>query len=113
MLQISGIWLDVMRMGLEANNHQDDAEWWIERQKEIEFAFGVLAGLGLANRNSRAEDGTAVWSPSRSMKRLHRFSWRYYGYRQSRDEHLQASLAMQTACRDESFSKELNQDGAG
>jgi hypothetical protein len=34
MLQISGIWADVMRMGLQRENHQPDAEWWIEHQKK-------------------------------------------------------------------------------
>jgi hypothetical protein len=27
LIQISGIWTDVMRMGLEADNNQNDAEW--------------------------------------------------------------------------------------
>jgi hypothetical protein len=101
MLQISGIWADVMRMGLQGDNDKPDNQWWIEHQKEIEFAFGVLAGLGLAHESGTAEDGTVVWTPSRTMKRLHRYSRFYYGYREARDKHLQANLAMEKACLDD------------
>jgi hypothetical protein len=86
-----------MRMGLHGKNYQPDAEWWIEHQKEIEFAFGVLAGLGLAGRIGQRQDGTVLWTPSRTMKRLHR----HYRYREARDNHLQANLAMESACHDD------------
>jgi hypothetical protein len=99
MLQISGIWADVMRMGLQGKNYQPDAEWWLEHEKEIEFAFGVLAGLGLAKRNGPVKDGTVVWTPSRTMKRLH--SHLHYGYRHARDKHLQANLVMEKACQND------------
>jgi hypothetical protein len=64
-----------MRMGLEADNNQNDAEWWLERQKEIAFALKVLAGLGLANQGGQTKDGKVMWSPSNPMKRLHRHGW--------------------------------------
>jgi hypothetical protein len=101
MLEISGIWTDVMRTGPQGDNHQSDAEWWLAHQKEIEFAFGVLSGLGLANPSGKADDGTVSWKPSRSMKRLHRYSRLHYDYRHARDKHLQANLAMQNACQDD------------
>ena len=97
MLQISGIWIDVMRMAFGDDNHQSDAEWWLAHQKEIEFAFGVLSGLGLANASRKDEDGAVLWQSSRSMKRLHRYSRLHYRYRHARDERLQAGLAMQNA----------------
>jgi len=97
MLQISGIWADVMRMGVQPHVNQDDAEWWIEHQKEIKFAFGVLAGLGLANQGETLEDGTIAWSPSRLMKRIHR-EWQFYRYRHARDERLQAIVALKNPC---------------
>jgi hypothetical protein len=70
-------------------------------QKEIEFAFGVLSGLGIANASGKDEDGAVLWQPSRSMKRLHRYSRLHYRYRHARDERLQASLAMQNAGQDD------------
>ena len=101
MLQISGIWIDVIRIAFDDDNHQSDAEWWLAHQKEIEFAFGVLSGLGLANVSGKDEDGTVLWQPSRSMKRLHRYSRLHYRYRHARDERLHASLAMQDASQDD------------
>jgi hypothetical protein len=75
LIQISGIWADVMRKGLEADNNQSDAEWWLEHQKEITFAFRVLAGLGLAYQRGQTKDRKVVWVPSDPMKRLHRYGW--------------------------------------
>jgi hypothetical protein len=95
LIQISGIWADVMRMGIEADNNQTDAEWWLGHQKEIAFAFKVLAGLGLANQRGQTKDGKVVWVPSNPMKRLHRLGWQYYRYRDARDKGLQADLAFQ------------------
>ena len=71
LIQISGIWADVMRIGLEADNNQNDSEWWLEHQAEIAFALKVLAGLGLANQGGQTKDGKVVWNPSNPMKRLH------------------------------------------
>jgi hypothetical protein len=93
MLLISGIWADVMRMGVQEDNGRDDAEMWISHQKEIEFVFGVLAGLGLARRGSTADNGSVVWLPSNRMKQIHRFSRLHYDYRRVRDEHLQNVVA--------------------
>jgi hypothetical protein len=95
LIQISGIWTDVMRVGLEADNNQSDAEWWLDHQKEIAFAFKVLAGLGLANQRGQTKEGRAVWTPSNPMKRLHRYNWQYYRYRDARDKRLQAHLDFQ------------------
>jgi hypothetical protein len=100
LLQISGIWADVMRMWLEADNSQPDAEWWLEHQKAIAFALKVLAGLGLANQGGKTKDGKVVWTPSKPMKRLYR-NWRYYRYLSARDKHLQIDLAFQYALLDD------------
>src|SRR3984893_19426487 len=97
LLQISGIWADVMRMWLVADNSQPDAEWWLEHQAEIAFALKVLAGLGLANQGGQTKDGKVVWNPSNPMKRLHRHGWQYYRYRNAPDKRLQADLALQYA----------------
>jgi hypothetical protein len=99
LIQISGIWADVMRMALDADNNQSDADWWIEHQKEIAFAFKVLAGLGLANQGGKTKDGKVVWTPSNPMKRLYR-NWRHYRYLSARDKHLQIDLAFQYALLD-------------
>jgi hypothetical protein len=101
LIQISGIWVDVMRMALEADNSQPDAEWWLKHQKEIAFAFRVLAGLGLANQGGKTKDGKVVWTPSNLMKRLHRYGWQYYRYRSARDKHLRKELAFQHALVDD------------
>jgi hypothetical protein len=101
LIQISGIWADVMRMGIEAENNQTDAEWWLGHQKEIAFAFKVLSGLGLANQGGQTKDGKVVWNPSNPMKRLHRHGWQYYRYRNARDKRLQADLAFQYDLLDE------------
>jgi hypothetical protein len=93
LIQISGIWADVMRMALEADNYQSDVEWWLGHQKEIAFAFKVLAGLGLANQRGQTKDGKIVWAPSNPMKRLHRYAWQHYRFRDGRDKHLQTELA--------------------
>jgi hypothetical protein len=99
--QISGTWADVMRMGLEANNNQPDAEWWLEHHKEIAFAFKVLSGLGLAYQRGPTKDGKISWVPLNPMKRLHRYGWQYYRYRSARDKHLQKDLAFQYALLDD------------
>jgi hypothetical protein len=99
--QISGVWADVMRKGLEADNNQNDAEWWLERQKEITFAFRVLAGLGLAYQRGPTKDGKISWVPLNPMNRLHRYGWQYYRYRSARDKHLQKDLAFQYALLDD------------
>jgi hypothetical protein len=99
--QISGIWADVMRMGLAAENTQPDADWWLEHQKEIAYAFKVLCGLGLANQGGQTKDGKVVWNASNPMKRLHRHGWQYYRYRDARDKRLQADLAFQYDLLDE------------
>jgi hypothetical protein len=101
LIQISGIWADVMRIGLEADNNQNDSEWWLEHQAEIAFALKVLAGLGLANQGGQTKDGKVVWNPSNPMKRLHRHGWQYYRYRNARDKRLQADLAFQYALLDD------------
>ena len=100
-IQISGLWADVMRKGLETDNNQNDAEWWLERQKEIAFAFKVLAGLGLAYQRGPTKDGKISWVPLNSMKRLHRYGWGHYRYRSARDKHLQKDLAFQHALLDD------------
>jgi hypothetical protein len=99
--QISGMWADVMRMGLEADNNQSEAEWWLERQKEIAFAFKVLAGLGLAYQRCQRKDGKVSWVSSNAMKRLHRQGWQHNRYRSARDKHLQKDLAFQYALLDD------------
>jgi hypothetical protein len=101
LLQISGLWADVMRKGLEADNNQDDAQWWLERQKEIAFAFKVLAGLGLAYQRGPTKDGKISWVSLNSMTRLHRYGWQHYRYRSARDKHLQKDLAFQYALLDD------------
>jgi hypothetical protein len=54
---ISGIWLDVMRMGQPlVGDNVDDVEWWKQHKKEITFAFRVLAGLGLAESTVLQDD---------------------------------------------------------
>jgi hypothetical protein len=58
---ISPIWVDVMRIGLPIDESaQHDAEWWIEHQSEVNFAFKVLGGLGLAE--------CAVFSDDKKVK---------------------------------------------
>jgi hypothetical protein len=99
--QISGTWADVMRMGLEANNNQPDAEWWLEHHKEIAFAFKVLSGLGLAYQRGPTKDGKISWVPLNPMKRLHRYGWQHNRYRSARDKHLQKDLAFQYALLDD------------
>jgi hypothetical protein len=101
LIQISGIWADVMRTGIEAENNQTDAEWWLEHQKEIAFALKVLSGLGLANQGGQTKDGKLVWNPSNPMKRVHRHGWQHYRYRSARDQHLQKDLAFQYALLDD------------
>jgi hypothetical protein len=95
LIQISGIWADVMRMGIETDNNENDAGWWLEHQKEIDFALKVLSGLGLANQGGQTKDGKVVWNASNPMKRLHRHGWQFYRYRKARDKRLQADLAFQ------------------
>jgi hypothetical protein len=99
--QISGMWADVMQKGLEADNNQNDAEWWLEHQKEIVFTFKVLAGLGLTYQRGKTKDGKLLWVLSNSMKRLHRYGWQHYRYRSARDKHLQKDLAFQYALLDD------------
>lgn len=91
---ISPIWVDVKRIGLPIDESgQHDAEWWIEHQSEINFAFKVLAGLGLAeckvfsnDEKVRAEaeeeldeakregDESLIWNvtPTDALMRLYR-----------------------------------------
>jgi hypothetical protein len=90
-----------MRIAFQGEDHQSDAEWWLAHQKEIEFALGVLSGLGLANRSGKDKNGSVLWKPSRRMRYLHRYSSLHYGCRRARDKHLQASLAMEDACRED------------
>jgi hypothetical protein len=47
----------MMRIGqsLEEKN-VNDVEWWIEHKNEIQFAFQVLAGLGLAESVALSRD---------------------------------------------------------
>jgi hypothetical protein len=44
---ISAIWIDIMRAGSNEDT-LDDKQWWEQHNKEINFAFRVLSGLGLA-----------------------------------------------------------------
>jgi hypothetical protein len=101
MYKISGIWTDVMRMGLLPEEiGKDDADWWIEHQNEIGFALRVLMGLRLAvvpneftvSRCQKHKEALAI-KPSNAMKRLHRHSRAHYGYRDKRDKQLRASVA--------------------
>ena len=100
MIEIYGIWADVMRSGVVDADGHDDPDWWIANQEKIAFAFGVLANIGLANRQPNKEDGTVVWQPSRRMKHIHRDSRFYYGYRYLRDKHLQAAVLRRTTVRE-------------
>jgi hypothetical protein len=46
-----------MRMGhSSAENNVDDVRWWKQHNKEINFAFRVLVGLGLAKMFSEDEE---------------------------------------------------------
>lgn len=101
MYKISGLWTDVMRMGLlPEEKHKDDADWWIEHQDEIGFTLRVLMGLRLAvvpheftvTRCQKNNDALEI-KASNAMKRLYRLSRAYYGYRDERDKHLRASVA--------------------
>jgi hypothetical protein len=57
---ISAIWLDVMRMGQPLEEVDvDDVEWWRQHNKEINFAFKILVGLGLAESVVFSEDEKA------------------------------------------------------
>ena len=83
-----------MRAGLRPDELKDDVSWWIEKQKEIEFAFGVLEGMGLANRVAGpAENEVLGWSPSNVMKRIYRNERSYHRYRRARDVQLKNALA--------------------
>lgn len=94
MLQISAMCTDIMREGLRADETRDDVSWWIEKQKEIEFAFGVLEGMGLANRvTAPGENEVSIWSPSRMMKRIYGSERNHRRYRRARDEQLRTILA--------------------
>jgi hypothetical protein len=54
---ISAIWLDIMRMGQSLEELDvDDVEWWRQHNKEINFAFRILAGLGLAESVVLSQD---------------------------------------------------------
>jgi len=54
---ISGIWLDIMRMGQSSEEDNiDDVKWWSQHKKEINFSFRILAGLGLAESIVLSED---------------------------------------------------------
>ena len=42
---ISGIWLDIMRMGQSLKEADvDDVEWWRQHNKKINFTFRILVG---------------------------------------------------------------------
>jgi len=66
---ISGIWLDVMRMGQfsEEEDVVDDVKWWKQHKKEINFAFRILAGLGLAESSVLSGDD---WERGRGKQEL-------------------------------------------
>jgi hypothetical protein len=88
---ISGIWLDIMRTGRSLEEVDvDDVEWWRQHNKEINFAFRILAGLGLAEsvvlsqaekelekqKHELGDDGpleTFTWTvtPSKDLMRLY------------------------------------------
>jgi hypothetical protein len=54
---ISAIWLDIMRMCQSLDEADvDDVEWWRQHNKEINFAFRILAGLGLAKSTVLQDD---------------------------------------------------------
>ena len=82
-----------MRLGLpdeELGKH--DIEWWLDHQKEIEFAFKVLAGLNLATWHEPNENGVHDIVPSNALKRLLRHSKSHYTCRRARDKHLRVAL---------------------
>jgi hypothetical protein len=109
--KISAIWADVMRSGLlRSESDKEDADWWIEHKSEINFAFRVLAGLGLAKSHYLSDDEdikeeildeleeredpnevcVSPVRPSKTLKRLYRGAARRY--RRERDKHLSSSF---------------------
>jgi hypothetical protein len=67
--------------------------WWLEHQKEIEFAFKVLAGLGLVEFAGTTEDDTVAWVPLAGIGRLYRAQQSYYFA--VREEQLKENVAYQ------------------
>jgi hypothetical protein len=52
---ISATWIDIMRAGSNEDT-LDDKQWWEQHNKEINFAFRVLSGLGLAKSTVLPQD---------------------------------------------------------
>jgi hypothetical protein len=106
--QVQNLWflVDVMRLGVGANEKaKPDVELWVEHQREIEFTLRVLSGLNLGVWHEPNEERMQDISPSNALKRLHRNSRCHYTYRHSRDQHLQAALAVATADKTGTSSK--------
>jgi hypothetical protein len=92
--EIYGAWIDVMRLAMSDEDlGKQDIEFWLDHQKEIEFAFKVLAGLNLATWHEPNENGVQDIAPSNALKRLLRYSTSHYTCRRVRDKHLRAALA--------------------
>ena len=54
---ISSLWLDVMRMREPLEDEDvDDIKWWRAPMSEIQFAFKILIGLGLAKSEPPPQD---------------------------------------------------------
>ncbi len=95
MFTIYGILVDVMRLGVGTDEKaKPDVQLWGDHQREIEFTLRVLSGLNLARWRKPNRAGVQDVSPSNALKRLHRNSRCHYTFRHSRDEHLQAALAL-------------------
>jgi hypothetical protein len=59
---ISSIWIDIMRTGSNEDT-LDDKQWWERHNKEINFAFRVLSGLGLAKSTVLPQDENELENP--------------------------------------------------
>jgi hypothetical protein len=78
MIEISAPWFHLMKMGDlnlfdEIPRNADAAKWWLERQRELRFTFGVLSALKLAmfTHHKAAADGSivGVFRPTTAFKR--------------------------------------------
>ena len=82
MIEISAPWFHLMKMGDlnlfdDIPRTADAAKWWLERQRELRFTFGVLSALGLAmfTHHKAAADGSVVgvFRPTTAFKRYQLF----------------------------------------
>jgi len=107
MIEISAMWLDVMRHGdvpFDELTDQQAPKWWLEHERQLDFAFNVLWGAGLADvlyRGDEDDQTLEICRPTKLFNRLKLFTREERERQRRRDANLRAQLLNEIRCNEQ------------